>query len=445
MQKSNVAQLEVSANPHHRGKSIITAHAGSSFQAIKKTGAELDYQLNLVNVSRSLAINMHIPARSYLVYHTAPDSIYLGPIIGILNSALRPEGRPGPYEVKIYREMIRYARKRGVFIYLFRAGGVDKRKGLVEGVTLDQAGNWLTRVFPRPDIVYNRIRKRSVETSSQVDAVLKNFHNDPRLHLFNSRFLYKWEVYQAVGDVPVVYSLFPFTMQFTRHNLEIMMEKFGEVIIKPDSGSLGKGIVKIISKKNRIELAESSEPSRWFQCSSIHELYSTLSNKMNVDSKCLLQRLVTMSRYKGRIFDIRAQFQKDGTGTWVTTGAAVRAASKRQFVTHIPNGGKAEVFNTVVRSVFPDPGIRKGIRDQLDFICNQVPATLEQRLDLNLAIVSMDIAIDPQGKMWILEVNSKPSHFDEKDIRRRHMQLFIDYCVYAAAELRKKSTERSSL
>ena len=61
-----------------------------------------------------------------------------------------------------------------------------------------------------------------------------------------------------------------------------------------------------------------------------------------------------------------------------------------------------------------------------------------------LAIVSMDIAIDPDGKVWILEVNSKPSHFDEPDIRRRHLQLLTDFCTYKALE-ENELTERSSL
>jgi hypothetical protein len=30
-------------------------------------------------------------------------------------------------------------------------------------------------------------------------------------------------------------------------------------------------------------------------------------------------------------------------------------------------------------------------------------------------------------------VNSKPSSFDEQDIRRRHIQYFTDYCKYIYA------------
>lgn len=446
MQKRIVTQLEISSPPKNRGKSIVYANAGSSSQPIKKLGAKLLSGPSLVAVSKSLARQLQIPTRPYLVYHANQQGLYLGPIIGILNSTLRAEGHPGPYEAKIYREMIKYARKRGVLIYLFRAGGADKRKGLIEGSTLDHNDNWVQRQFPRPDIVYNRIRKRRLENSPEVEALLKHYEQDPELHLFNSRFLYKWEVYQAISGVPKVYSFFPLTLNFNRKNLEIMLHNFSEIMLKPDNGSLGKGIIKIVDQGDgRYSLAKSCDPARWYKCTSIDGLFATLTDKMGVNGNSLLQRLVELSRYKGCIFDIRAQFQKDGSGAWVTTGAAVRVASKRQFVTHIPNGGRAEVFDKVIRRVFPNPATRGALHDQLNFICSQVPALLEDRLGLSLAIVSMDIAIDPQGKMWILEVNSKPSHFDEPDIRRRHTQLLIDYCIYAATEHRKKQTERSSL
>ncbi len=445
MQKRIVTQLEMSKPPNNNGKPIIQAIAGSNSKPIIKPDVKLLTENSQVSVTGKLARHLQIPDGPYLLYHVDQQGLYLGPVIGILNSSLRAEGRPGPYEAKIYREIVKYARKRGVLIYLFRAGAAFKKEGLIEGSTLNQSGNWVVRQFPRPDIVYNRIRRRYLENSPEVEALLKHIEADPQIYLFNSRFLYKWEVYQAVSSVPMVYNFFPLTMNFNRKNLELMLNYCDEIMLKPDNGSLGKGILKIVAQGDRYTLAQSSDPTHPYKYSSLDKLFTTLKDKMNVNDSTLLQRRVELSRYKGSIFDVRAQFQKDGSGTWVTTGAAVRVASKKQFVTHIPNGGRAEKLEDVTRRIFPKPATRSFIRDQLDFICNHVPSLLEKRLGLNLAIVSMDIAIDPQGKMWILEVNSKPSHFDEPDIRRRHTQLLIDYCIYAATAQKKKLTERSSL
>ena len=445
MQKHIIAELEVARSQNDRAIQEVSAYAGSQSCPVRYQRTILRGKADLAALSRKIAVRLKMPAWSYNIYHSDEHFLYLGPVVGILSSAIRPGGYPGRSETRINKEMIRFARRRGVFIYMFGASGVDKRKGLIEGVTTNLNNEWMQGLFPRPDIVYNRIRKRSLEKSPAIIALLNQFEADPDIFMFNSRFLNKWEVYQAASGVPVTSSLFPLTMSFNHGNLEVMLNNYGQVLIKPSHGSLGKGIIKIKAQSNRYYLAKSSGPTQWHKYNSIDELYTAIKDKMRVNDNSLLQRVVELCRYKGRIFDIRIQFQKDAASSWVTTGAAIRVASRGQFVTHIPNGGRAEAYNTVIRHVFPNPAVRAGIKDQLDYICSNVPVLLEERLGLNLAIVSMDIAIDPDGKLWILEVNSKPSHFNEPDIRRHHLQLLTDYCIHMAAEQRMKLTERSSL
>jgi len=62
----------------------------------------------------------------------------------------------------------------------------------------------------------------------------------------------------------------------------------------------------------------------------------------------------------------------------------------------------------------------------------------KKKLGLNLAVLSMDIGIDAAGKLWIIEVNSKPASFDENDIRQRHLQLLMDYFSFVAQKNKTK-------
>jgi ABC-type nitrate/sulfonate/bicarbonate transport system ATPase subunit len=48
------------------------------------------------------------------------------------------------------------------------------------------------------------------------------------------------------------------------------------------------------------------------------------------------------------------------------------------------------------------------------------------------------LGIDEGGKVWILEVNSKPSSFDEDDIRMKHLEYLCDYFIYAARQKNRK-------
>ncbi len=42
----------------------------------------------------------------------------------------------------------------------------------------------------------------------------------------------------------------------------------------------------------------------------------------------------------------------------------------------------------------------------------------------------MDMGLDVNGHLWVIEINSKPGVFDEKEIRQRHVSLLHDYFEY---------------
>lgn len=123
--------------------------------------------------------------------------------------------------------------------------------------------------------------------------------------------------------------------------------------------------------------------------------------------------------------------QKNGQGNWQFTGSAVRVAATGKFVTHVPNGGSKRDYHLTVKQVF---GYSREILAELDrqlkTICKLVPKILEEKLGINLAVLSLDIGIDKDGKMWLIEANSKPASFDEDPIRQRHLELLTDYFIY---------------
>ncbi len=448
MQKQIAAELKLF---YRRGNAIraipkLFVHAGNQSIPIRPLSITLKDRFHLVRPSKGVARVLKLPILPLLVYHSSKQSLCVGPVVGVLVSNLRSTGKPIRFESRSYKELIKHGRQRGVLVYLFSQRGISPDGKSIKGATIDHKGQWVRGVYPRPDIVYNRIRKRKIENRPEIQDLLKKYKEDPRLYLFNSRYLGKWEVYMAASTVPELSALFPLTLQFSRATLKFMLERYNQVLIKPDTGSLGKGIIKVQRVPQRgFRFAASSAPLGWVSCKSIEDLYVALQRRTIEQGNFLIQELVRLSRLNGRIFDVRAQFQKDGLGSWVITGVVIRVAGKDQFVTHIPNGGRAASYWQVTRRVFRDPAVRKALDEQLSFICRYIPALLETHLDLNLGIVSMDIAIDQRGKMWVLEVNSKPSSFDERNVRRRHNRLLIDYCIHIAAERRTKLIEGPGL
>ncbi len=363
-----------------------------------------------------------------------------GPIVGILTTAIKngepPRGKTG----KLFKEFIHYAAQQGVFIYLFSPAHVNTHGKTIQGITHDARQKGAKGTFTWPDIIYNRIRFRKIENRKEIVQLLKKLDKDERTYLFNTRFLYKKEVYDALCQYPEGQAIVPETRKFGRSSLLAMLKKYPEVFIKPEDGSIGRGIIKVktLSSGNYTCAEASAAAPWWYGPYRYDQLFKRLLNLGVTESNHLVQQSINLARYRDRLFDLRTQVQKNHQGEWVLTGAAVRIAGKNRFVTHIPNGGKAAVFKEVISKVFTEQEVQQYIYRQLDQIAAIVPEYLEKSLGLNLAILSMDIGIDTEGKMWLLEVNSKPSSFDENDIRQRHLQLLTDFLIYTAKERKRK-------
>lgn len=353
--------------------------------------------------------------------------------IGVLTSSDMTEwGYPKGKKAKLYKEMVIYAEKRNVLVYFFYADDVDWKQQKIKAFSWARNNRWIRKVYPMPDIVYNRIRFRSIEGRTQIKNLLEKFEQDQHIYLFNSRFLNKWEIYQAFLKYPAHLELFPPTEIYNRQSFKEFLSNYKEVYLKPVNGSVGKGIIKVIKTSDHYLYAQ-AQPKRisWNKYASFDNLYEQLKLLGLKDHQYLVQKAIDLARYNGKIFDLRSQLQKNGQGEWILTGIAVRIAGKDRIVTHIPNGGSAGSYEQIMKHIFgSSPEQLEGLKSQLNQIKLNVPEILENHLGINLAILSLDIGVDAEGKMWVIEVNSKPASFDEDDIRQRHLKYLIDYCLY---------------
>jgi len=147
--------------------------------------------------------------------------------------------------------------------------------------------------------------------------------------------------------------------------------------------------------------------------------------------KCLIQQGIDLATTGKRVFDLRTEVQKNDQGKWVFTGVGVRVAAPGKYVTHVPNGGSRAEYTKVIKKVFgTTTSINEKLEQQLANITSTVPRVLEKNLGINLGILSIDIGIDKNGLMQVIEVNSKPSSFDESDIRNKHLENLNKYFIY---------------
>lgn len=393
---------------------------------------------NVVMVSRRLLVFSKSTASSLvfhqLNYHLLPNNIIkIGPVVGVLIAGKENTGSPPvARRARIYRELSQNAAQKNIFMYFFYAHEVDWNHQRVKGLLYDTSiknGKWRKAGFCLPDIVYNRISFRHKEETEIVQEFMIKTRQ-ANIHLFNSRFLNKWEVHQSLVNHPQTNKFIPETDCYSNEALSKYLNKYHEFFIKPVANSIGKGIIKVIStRSDKIEYFRLGRSPNWQTCHSHEELYNRLS--IPSGDKYILQKGICLATIDNRIFDIRAQVQKDGQGIWQITGAAVRLAAIGKFVTHVPNGGSKLDYRMTVNKVFgSNSSVTQELDKQLKKICLTVPQILEDSLRINLAVLSLDIGIDRDGHMWIIEVNSKPASFDEETIYKRHLGLLTDYFIF---------------
>ncbi|MDD3365610.1 MAG: YheC/YheD family protein, partial [Syntrophomonas sp.] len=259
---------------------------------------------------------------------------------------------------------------------------------------------------------------------------------DPNIQLFNTRFLDKWEVHQALVSNPTTSEMVPPTSLLSSINLKGFLDKYSEVFIKPRNNNAGRGIIKVIYDTSNIYNYSQSDtsPPKWRKCASFSNLWNHLINLIQNPDKYIVQTGIDLCRLDEQVFDLRAQVQKDGNGQWVFTGVNVRVATGNRFVTY-PKVGKRVTFDKVIDIASKgSEAFQRYVNVQLWDLYHYVPRVLEKELDLSLGILSIDIGIDIHGRTWLIEVSSKSDSFNEDNIRARHFKYLMEYFLYITRE-----------
>lgn len=354
-------------------------------------------------------------------------------VVGVLTARKGKEAYPLPRgrEARIYREMIDESVNRGVVLYYFYPDGLQWDRKKVLGHCYEK-GAWVRKSFPWPDIVYNRIVYRSIEQQSQVRALLRRLSRESGMILFNSRFLDKWEVYDALRSDTYTSAHLPATELYQAGVLQAYLDSYEEVFLKPRNANTGKGIIKILrAPGNKFYYALAAKQAlRWKKAESISDLIQQLSCFSLEQKTYMIQQGISLAQYNERVFDLRVLVQKDRKAQWVYTGMGVRLAARGSFVTHIPNGGTALSGDELGKTLFNENDPWQKLCKDIEFLAVHAAAVVEDFTGLHLGVLSMDIGLDRSHRPWIIEVNSKPASFNEELIRKKHIKLLHDYFEY---------------
>ncbi|MWC26974.1 YheC/YheD family endospore coat-associated protein [Paenibacillus sp. MMS18-CY102] len=390
----------------------LTLRLGGYQQPIKVVSVAR-YEGMRMNQSLARRIGLANGATLRMHYAEKSSTLSLGPLIGVLVSRDYPHmpDRPFGSITMFCKELVDGCAAQGAHVYFFTPNGIQESTDSVEGWVY-QSG-WKRMPLPIADIVNNRLTSRKLENKPNVQSFMKEVKRKHNTQVFNEKFLDKHEVFDALRGasslakyLPESHLLRNFTM------LKAMCSKYYTVFLKPVRGSLGKGIIKI----SRLEtggyqaMFTTTAGTRKQHYTSLLKLFSAISGKMKT-VRYQIQQGLTLIDIAKRPVDFRALVQKNASGVWTVTSIVARTAGGAHFVSNLARGGTL----STVREAIGKSNLAAGRQEaaaKLQKAALEIAEGIDTHIPAHFGELGIDLAVDTSGRVWLLEVNSKPSKND---------------------------------
>jgi glutathione synthase/RimK-type ligase-like ATP-grasp enzyme len=194
----------------------------------------------------------------------------------------------------------------------------------------------------------------------------------------------------------------PSTHSFSRSYLSAMLKRYGMVYVKPNTGSLGIGVMRV-EKKGDVYRYQSGV--RAYKFPSFAKLFQSLQKKIG-NKRYLVQKGIHVLEYEGRPFDFRVMIQKNPARRWECTGTVARVAHPRKAVTNGSQGGTIFPVSALIKPIAGSDKTSKLLK-QMNRIA-RLTAKQFSRSYPAMNELGLDIAVDRSLNPWILEVNTHP-------------------------------------
>jgi len=328
--------------------------------------------------------------------------------VGIL--VARSEGSVPFAESAFCRNLCIMGEREGLEVYVFSPVSVNPDSGLVAGYFYED-GHWGRKWFSPPDIVYDRYfshDRKQLNQKQQTLSLLKKNH--PFIYLTRS-LSGKWAVYRTLGKFSQFTSYLPETVKYQGSSAlsEWLQAHRGEAFLKPQLGTQGRRTLHV---KMSIFGNELHITGRTGNNNVINRRFLSLNQGLEWIDKFigrrpfLLQPYLELTNAEGEPFDIRVLMQKNETGHWEQTGKAARVGRKQSVTSNLHGGGTAHRAIPFLIEQYGSGAGRK-IATLIQELAAEIPEALEAHYG-RLAELGIDFGVDRKGKVWILEVNSKP-------------------------------------
>lgn len=343
-----------------------------------------------------------------------------------------------------FRDLLKTGQELDCPVYVVTARDLKLSSKRVQGYQFHpEDKTWRKHWFPLPDVIYNRIPLREDEKKPEVRRKIDEVIQHESIHLFNPFFFNKRRLFEWLKKGRATKTLVPDTKKMLGpKTLAAMLEKYGSLYLKPESGKAGKGIMLLrldegAVKPYRLTIQGKKRRNVVYKTAKLPLLWRRIKKEAG-NTPYIMQESIELTTYRGRHFDMRVLVQKNSKGLWMVTGIGARLAGPKRITTHVPQGGSIEDPEKMLVPAF-GPDMTALLLSRIKSSSLLIAKQIEKESGFPLGEMSMDLGVDTDGRLWFFEANAKPMKFDEPHIRKKSLERIIQYSQYLARQPKFKS------
>lgn len=317
------------------------------------------------------------------------------------------------------------ALSKGARFFYFYPQGVDIDNRQILGSHWKD-GVWTKAIFPFPDVVYDRMRRKGEKFAWLYDALSAI----PITHLEPFGKFNKIKVYRAVGsDEKLSAAVIPFETLNDPKQVEAFVDRHPKLILKPVRGSHGQRIITVTKAKRHYEV---------FDQTFVHTMSRKDFDKLLAmlgKSQYFAQQFIDSKTKEGYPFHVRVHLMKNGSGAWriafVFPSFSLTPYSK--ITNHENTFRGITKWEWFVHSQYGEE--LKGDTDRkIRAFAYRTARLLENRLGGGFHEIGLDLGIDGDGTVKLFEANlgNVGMNFHEFQVAK----YGIDYAIFVASGLR---------
>lgn len=369
----------------------------------------------------------------------------IGPKIGVLCNPrwdVKRETLCKSTQLASLSKLANIAEEHGAMCYFFGIDDIDFTHQRMKAYRLED-GNWKKGWFPFPEVIYDQVISRKIERTLAFRNKREQLSQHYGEKIFNDGFFDKWQIHSWLIEDSKLKAHIPATVRHTSKETALkFLQSHPIVFLKPLHGSLGLGIIRFVKQADgsfTYDMKRGTGPLLQGKARSPADILKIFKQRLK-NRPYIWQEGISLVTYKERPVDIRILMQRDHQGRWKRTKMFARVAKSGDFTSNLSSGGEALSLEAVLKENYRDESSRRRCKQHIAQVSRLVVEALEQQSGKKYGELGIDIGLDQQGRIWIIEVNSKPhktlsTNKGRQDLVDLAFERPIYYAIYLATAL----------